>query len=129
MSYVGGVYRLLASGAGREAIARHLASIEGEAMGLEPAPEQTGLAVVDKLLALDVWLSRLRPAAMARAQALLRRQFSRVAAWGTESGKPEEGRLKLLLQIGKSPLIDHSISYAMHLSMFVQRMRQMGCSG
>lgn len=53
-SYIGGVYRLLASGAGREALVQHLAAIEGDAMAIGPAPEQKLQTVADKLLALDV---------------------------------------------------------------------------
>ena len=55
-SYVGGVYRLLASGGSEEQIIDHLWHIEPDAMGLS-APDRAKLApVARKLRALDVKL-------------------------------------------------------------------------
>jgi hypothetical protein len=53
--YVGGVYRLLASGAGPRAVAEHLANLEVEQMGLGVSPDKL-LRVATKLCALDVKL-------------------------------------------------------------------------
>jgi len=57
-SYVGGVYRLLASGAPAEAVAAHLAQLEATEMGLAPGAPEVLLPVARRLCALDV---RLRP--------------------------------------------------------------------
>ena len=54
--YVGGVYRLLASGASEVAIAAHLASVERESMGLSTTAEAL-LPVARRLKQLDVRLS------------------------------------------------------------------------
>ena len=55
-SYVGGVYRLLASGASEDEIVEHLYRIEYDAMGT-PAPDREGLrAVARKLTGLNVSL-------------------------------------------------------------------------
>ena len=56
--YVGGVYRLLASGASEFAIATHLASVECESMGFSTTAEAL-LPVARRLRQLDV---RLPPA-------------------------------------------------------------------
>ena len=61
-AYVGGVYRLLASGASTESIAEHLAAIERDHMGLEGAHRVSLLAVAAKLVRLDVCLDGSRPA-------------------------------------------------------------------
>jgi hypothetical protein len=61
-AYVGGVYRLLATGASKEAIAEHLATIERDAMGLERARAKALLPVAEKLARLDVRLDASRPA-------------------------------------------------------------------
>jgi hypothetical protein len=61
-AYVGGVYRLLASGASKEVIAEHLAAIERDRMGLERAQGVSLLPVAEKLVRLDVRLDRSRPA-------------------------------------------------------------------
>ena len=53
--YIGGVYRLLAQGADAQAVAAHLAQIEGERMGL-PSSTPARLAVATKLCALDIHL-------------------------------------------------------------------------
>lgn len=55
-SYVGGVYRLLASRATVEELAEHLARLERERMGLEPATATSCLAVARRLHMLDVSL-------------------------------------------------------------------------
>ena len=56
-SYVGGVYRLIASGASPRVLAEHLARIERDAMGFGTSAEQL-IEVGTKLSKLDV---RLRP--------------------------------------------------------------------
>lgn len=60
-SYIGGVYRLLASTCGREAMVNHLSEIETDTMGLGPVAEgseseqKTRLErVADKLLRIDI---------------------------------------------------------------------------
>ena len=53
--YVGGVYRLLASGASEVTIATHLASVERESMGL-PTSSEALLAVARHLREIDVRL-------------------------------------------------------------------------
>lgn len=53
--YVGGVYRLLASGASADELERHLERIAREEIGLGGAPAPS---VIEKLLALDVRLDR-----------------------------------------------------------------------
>lgn len=53
--YVGGVYRLLASGATPEQIAHHLVQIENDMMGLRATPHDR-LDVAEKLAAIDVKL-------------------------------------------------------------------------
>ena len=54
--YVGGVYRLLASGASPEAVAEHLCAVEAEWMGLAQARPGNLLPVAAKLCSLDVRL-------------------------------------------------------------------------
>ena|SRR5687767_4899469 len=61
-AYVGGVYRLLASGASKESIAEHLATIERDRMGFERARAKALLPVAEKLMKLDVRLDTSRPA-------------------------------------------------------------------
>src|SRR5262245_33706874 len=61
-SYVGGVYRLLAQHAAPATVAAHLASIEGDQMGL-PASPASRLAVATKLCSLDVQLDASHGAA------------------------------------------------------------------
>lgn len=53
-SYVGGVYRLLASGATAQEIAEHLLRIEMFHMGLSTSNSASLLAVAEKLRALQV---------------------------------------------------------------------------
>jgi hypothetical protein len=55
-SYVGGVYRLVASGAPARAIAEHLCAIEAEQMGVSGAKPEDLLPVAEKLSRLDVRL-------------------------------------------------------------------------
>ena len=55
-SYVGGVYRLLASGATAQEIAEHLLRIEMFQMGLGTSNSASLLAVAEKLRALQVKL-------------------------------------------------------------------------
>ena len=55
-SYAGGVYRLLASHSSAEQIARHLAQIEDEQMGLGPRIIQDLLPVANRLLSIDIRL-------------------------------------------------------------------------
>ena len=54
--YIGGLYRLLASGAQPEEIADHLLRIEHEPMGLDKASRDGLLPVATKLRGLDVRL-------------------------------------------------------------------------
>ena len=55
-SYVGGVYRLLASHASAEEIAKHLAVIETGQMGLGRGQRQDLLPVAQRLVALNIQL-------------------------------------------------------------------------
>ena len=55
-AYIGGVYRLLSSGAAPEEIAAHLAQIERERMGLSEATASANMTVAQKLSQLDVRL-------------------------------------------------------------------------
>ena len=55
-SYVGGVYRLLADGASAVEVAKHLARIEGEQMGL-PSSADLRLSVATKVYGLNVKIS------------------------------------------------------------------------
>ena len=54
-SYIGGVYRLLASGAAPQSVAEHLAHVEAEQMGLGVSADKL-VDVATKLCALDVKL-------------------------------------------------------------------------
>ena len=53
-SYVGGVYRLLASGASCEQVAEHLAELERSALGDAEATATRNLAAAMKLCQLDL---------------------------------------------------------------------------
>ena len=55
-SYIGGIYRLLASGTTRQVLTDHLRVIQTDSMGMSIASEEKLNAVVDKLLKLDVSL-------------------------------------------------------------------------
>ena len=55
-SYAGGVYRLLADGASPVEVAKHLARIEGEQMGL-PSSADVRLSVATKLCGLNAKIS------------------------------------------------------------------------
>ncbi len=52
--YLGGVYRLLASGATRYQVAEYLASCARDQRGYEQATSEEVLPVADKLLELDI---------------------------------------------------------------------------
>ncbi|MBN1426262.1 hypothetical protein JXA88_17055 [Candidatus Fermentibacteria bacterium] len=54
--YIGGVYRLLASGTTKQDLADHLRGIQADSMGMSIVNEENLNAVVDKLLKLDVSL-------------------------------------------------------------------------
>jgi hypothetical protein len=54
--YVGGVYRLLASGASPQAVAEHLCAVERDQMGLDPARPVDLVSVAEKLCRLNVTL-------------------------------------------------------------------------
>jgi hypothetical protein len=54
-AYIGGVYRLLASGAGPRAVAEHIAQIETEQMGFGTSPDKL-VPLAEKLCALNVKL-------------------------------------------------------------------------
>jgi hypothetical protein len=56
-SYVGGVYRLLASGASAQEIADHLWEIETDVMGISRPDPTVLLPVAEKLIALDIPLA------------------------------------------------------------------------
>jgi hypothetical protein len=55
-SYIGGVYRLLASGARPKAIAQHLATIQGDTIGLPVGTYKDLMPVARKLHYLEVRL-------------------------------------------------------------------------
>jgi len=55
-SYIGGVYRLLASGASCEQVAEHLAALERGPLGYAEATAARNMAVARKLCELDVRL-------------------------------------------------------------------------
>jgi hypothetical protein len=61
-SYIGGVYRLLASGASAQEIADHLWEIESDRMGLSRPDPSALLPVARRLKALDVRLKDRGPA-------------------------------------------------------------------
>jgi hypothetical protein len=56
--YVGGVYRLLVSGAGPQTVAEHLCRVEAESMGYDQAHPSDLLPVAEKLCKLDVRLEK-----------------------------------------------------------------------
>ena len=56
-SYVGGVYRLIASGSTAQGLAEHLARIELTRMGTGPIDPARLIPVAERLLALDVSLA------------------------------------------------------------------------
>ncbi len=56
--YVGGVYRLLATGASPQEVAKHLAEIEVSTMGLPRRAIESVLPVAEELCRLDVRLER-----------------------------------------------------------------------
>jgi hypothetical protein len=62
-SYVGAIYRLLASRASEQEIADHLGKIETEGMELPPREPSILLGVVRKLKAVDFHLADRGPAA------------------------------------------------------------------
>jgi hypothetical protein len=53
-SYIGGVYRLLASGASCEQVAEHLAALERGPLGYPEATAARNMAAARKLCELDV---------------------------------------------------------------------------
>jgi hypothetical protein len=57
-SYIGAIYRILASSPSREAVARELVRIESESMGFDQVKEEALLRVADKLLSIDIRLLR-----------------------------------------------------------------------
>ena len=57
-SYIGGVYRLLVSGATAAQVAEHLRKIEAESMGFRETSAVSLLPIAEKLLKLDVKLKR-----------------------------------------------------------------------
>ncbi len=57
-AYVGGVYRLLATGASPQEVAEHLAEIEVTTMELPRRNTEAVLPVAEKLCCLDVRLER-----------------------------------------------------------------------
>lgn len=52
--YVGGIYRLLASGSTPRTIAEHLSRLEWEQMGLRQTDPEMLIPVAEKLLSLDL---------------------------------------------------------------------------
>ncbi len=54
--YIGGVYRLLATGAPPQVVAEHLCAVERDSMGFEQAQAAHLLPVAEKLCLLDVRL-------------------------------------------------------------------------
>jgi hypothetical protein len=60
--YVGGIYRLLATGASPDQIAKHLAAIERDRMGFERSHAGMVRDVAEKLARIDVRLRPPRPA-------------------------------------------------------------------
>jgi hypothetical protein len=57
-SYVGGVYRLLATGASAEVVAQHLCDVERDRIGFDQAQPADLLSVAERLCRLNV---RLEP--------------------------------------------------------------------
>ncbi len=62
-AYVGGVYKLIASGATARELAGHLARVEAEHLGLKDADSRKLIRVAEKLLELNVRLESRGPAA------------------------------------------------------------------
>ena len=61
-AYVGGIYRLLATGANAQQVAEHLVAIERDRIGFEETRVEALLPVAEKLCRLDVRLHGSRPA-------------------------------------------------------------------
>jgi hypothetical protein len=57
-SYIAPIYRLLTTAPSREDVARELKKIESESMGFDQASEAALLPVADRLLSIDVRLTR-----------------------------------------------------------------------
>ena len=55
-AYVGGVYRLIASGATARELAEHLARVEADQLGFQDTDPKTLIPVAEKLLKLNVRL-------------------------------------------------------------------------
>jgi hypothetical protein len=62
-AYVGGVYRLIASGATARDLAEHLARVEAEQLGFQDTDPKMLIPVAEKLLKLNVRLESGGPAA------------------------------------------------------------------
>ena len=62
-AYVGGVYKLIASGATARQLAEHLARVEAEQMGFEDTDPKMLIPVAERLLRLSVRLESGGPAA------------------------------------------------------------------
>ncbi len=62
-AYVGGVYRLLVSGAGVLELAEHLAQVETDALGFADTDPKMLIPVAKKLLKLNTKLESRGPAA------------------------------------------------------------------
>ena len=62
-AYVGGVYRLIASGATARELAEHLARLEAEELGFQDTDPKMLIPVAEKLLKLNVRLQSGGPAA------------------------------------------------------------------
>jgi hypothetical protein len=62
-AYVGGVYRLLATGASARQIAEHLARVEAETLGFHDTNPEMLVPLAKKLLKLNVRLDPREPAA------------------------------------------------------------------
>jgi hypothetical protein len=56
--YIGAIYRVLASSPSREVVARELVKIESESMGFGQVKDEALFPVADKLLSIDVRLTR-----------------------------------------------------------------------
>ena len=62
-AYVGGVYRLIASGATARELAKHLARLEAEHLGFQDTDPKMLIPLAKKLLKLNVRLESEGPAA------------------------------------------------------------------
>src|SRR2546430_14820985 len=62
-AYVGGVYRLIASGATARELAEHLARVEAEQLGFQDTDPKMLIPVAEELLKLNVRLKSGGPAA------------------------------------------------------------------